>query len=360
MRRGGGRFRTIEWKNGCMVILDQRLLPHREKYMKIRSSAAAIEAIRTLAVRGAPAIGVAGGFASALAAMETAPLGRDEFLVKFLRRLKDIEKARPTAVNLSWAVGRIRRAARAATGERAEILKAVHSEAGKILREDACSCKLIGMSGERVIGNRARILTYCNAGALATSEYGTALAVVRAAVEKGKKVSVIACETRPILQGARLTAWELKKDGIPVRIITDGMAAYCMRAGMVDAVIVGADRIAANGDTVNKIGTYAVAIAAAAHGIPFFVAAPGSTTDLTKKSGDEIEIEMRDPDEVTHFSGARVAPKGVGAINPAFDMTPAKYITGIIMESGIARPPYRGSLSRHVRESLEAVKVKSK
>jgi methylthioribose-1-phosphate isomerase len=351
----GARFKTLEWRGGGLIILDQRRLPGQEKYTRIRRSAGVVSAIRSLAVRGAPAIGVAAGYAGALAANETRDADPERFAEKLGEKLDRIASARPTAVNLRWAVERVRRAAGGGQLSAERARRAVLAEARAMHREDIEACRLIGEAGRGLARNGAKIMTHCNAGALATTGIGTALAVVRAAFARGVKLSVIACETRPVLQGARLTAWELKRDGIPVTLITDGMAAHIMSRGMVDLVITGADRIAANGDSANKIGTYSHAIAAAEHGIPFYIAAPLSTIDRSAASGADIPIEMRDESEVTHFARRRIAPVGVRALNPAFDVTPARFIAGIITERGIASPPYGSSIAKLFRGSRRQV-----
>ncbi len=310
----------LRWDGEALWLLDQRLLPGEEKWIACRDDAEVAEAIRTMVVRGAPAIGCAAAFGVALA---RGPIE------EAIERLK---QTRPTAVNLAWALERMREAA--AAGE------PLASAAEALWRDDIDRCLRIGAAGEALIADGATVLTHCNAGALATGGYGTALGVIRAAVAGGKKLRVLADETRPFLQGARLTAWELHKDGIDVTVIPDVAAAWLMRKGEITCVIVGADRIAANGDTANKIGTYPLALAAAAHGLPFYVAAPLSTIDPACPDGDHIPIEERPAAEVTHLAGARVTPAGVPARNPAFDVTPARLITAVITERGVFRPPY--------------------
>jgi methylthioribose-1-phosphate isomerase len=304
-----------------LFLLDQRLLPREEKWLEYRTASDVAEAIKTMVVRGAPAIGVAAAFGMALAAQNGEDLDA---------AAKTLKASRPTAVNLAWAVDRM-------LGKRGGDLVA---EAEAINREDVASCMAIGRHGAALLGDRVTVLTHCNAGALATAGYGTALGVIRAAVESGKRVAVFADETRPYLQGARLTAWELQQDGIDVTLITDNMSGHFFQQGQFDAVVVGADRIAANGDAANKIGTYTVAVLANAHGVPFYVAAPFSTIDPACPSGAEIPIEERSAEEVTDIFGARVAPEGVAVRHPAFDVTPARLITAIITERGVFRAPY--------------------
>jgi methylthioribose-1-phosphate isomerase len=307
-------------------LLDQRLLPAEERWLELASADQVAGAIRDLAVRGAPAIGVAAAYALAVEARRGAGVDR-------LREAAErLVRARPTAVNLGWAVERMSR--RIGLGA-AELLAEAHA----IRDEDEAACRRIGALGAPLLPHGARVLTHCNAGALATAGYGTALGVVRAAVEAGNPVSVLADETRPFLQGARLTAWELQRDGIPVTLVTDGMAGWLMASGEVACVVVGADRIAANGDVANKIGTYGLAVLAAHHGLPFYVAAPWSTVDLSTASGSDIPIEERGDDEVVTIAGRRIAPAGVPARYPAFDVTPAHLVTAIVTERGVVRRP---------------------
>jgi methylthioribose-1-phosphate isomerase len=312
-------------------LLDQRLLPDEETWLALTSADAVADAIRTLAVRGAPAIGVAAAYALACEARRGAA---GPALADAADRLV---RARPTAVNLAWAVERVRRC----FGDGA---RAVLREAHAIRDEDEDACRRIGALGAALVPQGARILTHCNAGALATAGYGTALGVVRAAVEAGKAVTVLADETRPFLQGARLTAWELHRDGIPVTLLTDGMAGWLMRRGEVACAVVGADRIAANGDVANKIGTYSLAVLAHHHGVPFYVAAPWSTVDLATPTGEAIPIEERESDEVLVLAGRRIAPAGVRARYPAFDVTPAALVTAIVTERGVTRAPHAEGL----------------
>ncbi len=340
-------FVTVDRSAAGVRMIDQRKLPSETVYLECRSAEEVADAIRSMVVRGAPAIGIAAAFGMALAATSSA----SEDLEILARRLDDAARtllaSRPTAVNLSWAVGRMRGAADRARadglGARA-IAAALEVEARTIRDEDLASCRAMGRWGATLVPARATILTHCNAGGLATAGYGTALGVVRAAVESGKQVRVLADETRPFLQGARLTAWELMEDGIDTVLITDGMAGSLMMQGDVDLVVVGADRIAANGDVANKIGTYSLAVLAKENGVPFYVAAPLSTLDLACPSGDRIPIEERDPREVTELFGVRIAPVGVAVRNPAFDVTPARYVGAIVTERGIVRAPYASSL----------------
>ncbi len=314
-------------------LLDQRLLPDEETWLALSSADAVAEAIRGLAVRGAPAIGVAAAYALACEARRGASRAALEAAAERLVR------ARPTAVNLAWAVNRM---ATRFGDSAAAILREAHA----IRDEDEAACRRIGALGGALVPDKARILTHCNAGALATAGYGTALGVVRAAFEAGKAVSVFADETRPFLQGARLTAWELHRDGIPVTLLTDGMAGWLMQRGEIACVVVGADRIAANGDVANKIGTYGLAVLASHHGLPFYVAAPWSTVDMATPSGGAIPIEERESDEVVTLAGKRIAPVGVLARYPAFDVTPAALVTAIVTERGVVRAPHGESLLR--------------
>lgn len=332
-----------------VVILDQRLLPGEEKYLRLTSAAEMVEAIRTLAVRGAPAIGVAAAFALAHEARRLSGLGRDEFLTRLQAAASALRSARPTAVNLAWAVdrvmGRIGLAAGSGPGPR-EMADLAREEALAIYRENLEMDMRILSHALELIPEGARILTHCNAGPLATAGYGTAVGAIIHAHRQGRGVSVWVDETRPLLQGARLTAWELEKAGVPYRVITDNMAGYLMSRGEVDLVLVGADRIAANGDVANKIGTYSLAVLARHHGVPFYVAAPRSTLDLTLPSGEHIVIEERDEEEVLAVLGRRVTPAGARARNPAFDVTPAPLLSAIVTDGGILYPPLDRALAR--------------
>ncbi len=331
---------TVEWKEGVVRLLDQSLLPGRAAFIECRDVEAVASAIQGLKVRGAPAIGVTAAMGVALGAQSIPETDIPTFEQKILAMCERLAATRPTAVNLFWAIARMKNVVRDNHDYPvAEIQARLVQEALAIQREDVAMCKTMGQKGAHLIRDGDTVLTHCNAGALATAGYGTALGVVRAASEQGKKVHVIANETRPVLQGARLTAWELLEDGIPVTLITDSMAGVVMRQGKVDLCVVGADRIAANGDVANKIGTYAVAVLAKAHNIPFYVAAPSSTIDVSTPSGSAIPIEERPADEVTTVNGeAWIAPKDVAVFNPAFDVTPAEYVTGIITEQGIVAP----------------------
>ncbi|MEK6726514.1 MAG: S-methyl-5-thioribose-1-phosphate isomerase [Deltaproteobacteria bacterium] len=343
-------FRTIEWTDEAVVMIDQRLLPVREIYVKCRTYQEVAEAIKEMIIRGAPAIGVAAAMGIALGAQGIKATGFEEFYREYEKICDLLAGTRPTAVNLFWAVDRMKRFCMDHRDVKIEKLKELmKEEALKIYEEDIEINKRIGKSGNSLIPQGARILTHCNAGGLATAGYGTALGVIRAAHEAGKNIQVFADETRPFLQGARLTAWELMKDNIPVTLITDNMAGYFMNKGIIDLVIVGADRIAANGDTANKIGTYSVAILAKEHNIPFYVAAPISTLDLSLKSGDEIPIEERNMREVTHVFNSQIAPDGVKVLNPAFDVTSNRYITAIITEKGVVKAPFEEGLKRLFR-----------
>jgi methylthioribose-1-phosphate isomerase len=333
---------TIAWRNRSLIMIDQRKLPAQEVYVRCRTYIQVAQAIEKMVIRGAPAIGIAAAYGLVLGLMALrADAGRssERDFEKIYRRL---ERTRPTARNLFWVLERMRAAyeRNRGLGLRA-VQKALLAEAQAVEREDAETNCLIGVHGRDVIAEGAGVLTHCNAGALATAAYGTALGVIRAAVAQGKKIRVFADETRPFLQGARLTVWELAKDGIPVVLITDGMAGWLMRKGEITAVVVGADRIARNGDTANKIGTYTVAVLAKENGVPFYVAAPTSTIDATLEDGSGIPIEERKADEVREVAGRLLTLADVEVRNPAFDVTPAKYITGIITERGLFRAPYQ-------------------
>ncbi len=330
-------FRTIEWRGNKVVMIDQTRLPGQEVYNEYSDFRSVAEAIRGMVIRGAPAIGVAAAMGIALGAAEIVADTHESFFQQLSNVCDVMARTRPTAVNLFWAIERMKRVAEANRDRDLTMIREIlKQEAIGIEKEDLEICKGIGRNGVRLIKENCTVLTHCNAGGLATAGYGTALGVIRAAHEAGKKIRVFADETRPWLQGARLTAWELMKDGIPLTLIADNMAGFFMRKGEIDCCVVGADRIAANGDTANKIGTYTVAVLAKENNIPFYVAAPISTLDLSIQSGDEIPIEERHSHEVTHLSGFPVAPDGVKVRNPAFDVTPARYITAIITEKGVA------------------------
>jgi methylthioribose-1-phosphate isomerase len=338
---------TIDWQDAAIVMIDQRKLPATEVFVKCRTAQEVARAIRTMVIRGAPAIGVAAAMGLALGVRLSKATGTQKLAAEFYKLCELMAATRPTAVNLFWAIDRMKRvfADAAAAGESVEQIKGrLESEARKIHDEDVESCRAMGRHGAAMVPETATVLTHCNAGALATAGYGSALGVIRAAVEQGKKIAVFADETRPFLQGARLTAWELTKDGIETTVITDNMAGAMMRDRLVDLVVVGADRIAANGDVANKIGTYTVAVLAREHGIPFYVAAPISTIDLSTADGSRIPIEERSAREVTHLGPTRLTPEAARVRNPAFDVTPSKYVSAIITEHGIARPPYHESL----------------
>jgi methylthioribose-1-phosphate isomerase len=341
-------IKTVEWTDEGIRMLDQRLLPGVEKYLMLRSYEDVAEAIKKMAVRGAPAIGVSAAMGLALGASQSVGMSVSDLKDDFDYMCQVMSQTRPTAVNLFWAIERMRarfKREEATTKDVAEIKGRLIEEAQSIFNEDIAANRSIGRYGADLIPDGSTVLTHCNAGALATAgDYGTALGVIRGARDAGKRVAVIADETRPFLQGLRLTAWELAKDDIPVTVITDNMAGHVMKSGKVNVVVVGADRIAANGDAANKIGTYMVAVLANKHDIPFYVAAPISTLDLTLKTGQDIPIEERDSREVTHIGEQQLAPDGVEVQNPAFDVTPNELITAIITDKGIARQPYVDSL----------------
>jgi len=344
---------TIAREGDVVVMIDQRKLPAEEVYVRCKSAGEVARAIKTMVIRGAPAIGVAAAMGIAIGMRRSKATGTQKFAAEFHKICEQMAATRPTAVNLFWAIERMKRAfadAAQAGASVDQIKDRLDAEAQAIHDEDLANCRALGAFGADVVPSDARVLTHCNAGALATAGYGTALGVIRGAVEKGKKIAVFADETRPFLQGARLTAWELVRDGIDTTIITDNMTGALMRQGKVDLVVVGADRIAANGDTANKIGTYGVAVLAREHNVPFYVAAPLSTIDLDTPDGDHIPIEERSAREVTHVGGSQIAPDGARVWNPAFDVTPHRLIAGIITERGIFRPPYSESLRKALAE----------
>ncbi len=335
---------TIQWTADGVVMIDQTVLPREMKFVTCRDYKEVAVAIKDMIIRGAPAIGVAAAMGVAIGVQKCDPAAVRAELETICDTLA---RTRPTAVNLFWAIDRMKRLAMSLDGQPiAEIRARLIEEAQRVYEEDIAINRAIGAHGAPLVPDGKRVLTHCNAGALATAGYGTALGVIRAAVEAGKKIAVYADETRPFLQGARLTAWELQQDGIDTTIITDNMAGHFLRAGKIGCVVVGADRIARNGDVANKIGTYSVAVLAKENGIPFYVAAPISTLDLTLSSGELIPIEERPASEVTHVFGVAVAPEGIGVENPAFDVTPNRYVTGIITEKGVATAPYEESLPR--------------
>lgn len=342
-----GEVRTIEWRDGAIIMIDQRRLPLEEVYVTCRTAEEVAECIRTMVIRGAPAIGVAAAMGMAVAARVCAGGSPESLRDALQRTTKVLWDTRPTAVNLAWALGEMERVWRREDLSPAEVAESMEVRAREIYDDDLASCRAIGEYGAELIdGDHPVVLTHCNAGALATAGYGTALGVIRAAFARNPQLRVLVDETRPVLQGARLTAWELLHDGIPAELITDNMAGHFFRTGEITHVVVGADRIAANGDTVNKIGTYTVAVLAREHRVPFYVAAPFSTVDLSISDGDRIPIEERDETEVTHIAGRRIAPLGVRARNPAFDVTPARFITAIVTDRGVVRPPFGEGLER--------------
>jgi len=347
-------IRTVFWENDAVVMIDQKALPLEERTLACTSCEDVITAINDLTVRGAPAIGVAAALGIALGALRLPAESLEDLKAGFYAICDRFAQTRPTARNLFWAIERMKgcfeRELDRCSPER--IRQALIAEAIRICEEDIAINRAMGRNGSALIRDGARILTHCNAGALATAGYGTALGVIRAACEEGKKVHVFVDETRPILQGSRLTAWELMKENIPATLITDNMAGFLMQQGKIDLVITGADRVAANGDTANKIGTYALAVLAKAHRIPFYIAAPWSTIDLSVKNGGEIPIEERCSGEVTHFHNVCSAPEGMPVYNPAFDVTPHRYITAIITETGVVRPPFK----KHLQASSDSRK----
>jgi len=325
--------RTIEWRNGTVATIDQTKLPHETVVLEMRSCDEVADAIKIMKIRGAPLLGVAAAFALALTAYNSKAKSKEELIKELEKSAETLKRTRPTAVNLFWAMDRILAKSKNFFGDTKELIAFVVDEAQKIADEDAAANHLIGKYGAKLIHDGDVILTHCNAGALATVEYGTALGVIRAAWEQGKKIKIIATETRPKLQGARLTTYELKKEGIPVTLITDGMVGYVMYKRLVSMVVVGADRIVTDA-VINKIGTFTIAVLAKEHNIPFYVAAPKSTFDFSRKS-DEVVIEERKPEEVTHAGSYRIAPEGINVLNPAFDITPFDYVTAIVCEDGV-------------------------
>jgi methylthioribose-1-phosphate isomerase len=341
------RVKTIEWKNDQVVMLDQRLLPHKEIHRVCRDYKEVAAAISQMVIRGAPAIGVAAAMGVALGALKSKAKNFDK---EFNEIVSTLAKTRPTAVNLFWALERMKKVYLENRDGGVEAVKRLLKiEAQKIYKEDIAANKKIGEFGAKLLTDAKHVMTHCNAGALATAGYGTALGVIRALKESGQNFEVLVNETRPFLQGARLTAWELKKEKIAATLITDNMSGYLMQTGRVDAVVVGCDRIAANGDVANKIGTYTIAVLARRHGIPFYVAGPTSSIDLNCPTGKDIPIEHRDPKEVSHMFGRRLAPEGMTILNPAFDVTSQELISAIITEKGIIYPPYRQNIETHAR-----------
>jgi methylthioribose-1-phosphate isomerase len=351
MTRTGDEIVPLEWLGDRLRLLDQTLLPGQERYLEVRDAEGVAKQIRRLAVRGAPLLGVAAGFGLALAAQASGARTSKELLDDLGRAATLLVASRPTAVNLAWAVERVTAAALASEPDGWNAMReAAIDEARLIAEEDRASCLAIGALGAELVPAEANVLTHCNAGALATGGIGTAVGVIRVAHEQGKRVHVWVGETRPVLQGARLTSWELQRLRIPMTLVADTAPGSLMASGLVDLVVVGADRIAANGDVANKVGTYQLAVLSLHHGIPFYVAAPASTVDLGVANGDGLVIERRDPREVSEVMGARTAPEGTWAMNPAFDVTPASMVTAIVTDRGVARPPYDPSL----RELLSA------
>ena len=343
---------TIQWTDGGVVMIDQTRLPREQVFVTCTDYIQVAEAIRSMVIRGAPAIGVAAAMGVAIGVQGTASA---DLAAQFPVICETLAATRPTAVNLFWAIDRMKKLYAEIEAEPIDVIRArLIREAQQIRVDDIAICEAIGRHGADLVPDGKTVLTHCNAGALATAGYGTALGVIRAAISAGKKIDVFADETRPFLQGSRLTVWELDQDGIPVTLITDNMAGHFLKSGRIGCVVVGADRIASNGDVANKIGTYSVAVLARENNVPFYVAAPISTLDLTLESGDEIPIEQRAAHEVTHIFGVPVAPEGIAVENPAFDVTPNRYVTGIITERGVARAPYTESLNALVnpKESL--------
>lgn len=352
------KVKTIEWENDTLILIDCTKLPVEETYIQCKQYSTLCKAIKILSVRGAPAIGVSAAYGVVLAAIEAQKKtdSKEEYIDFVKKAIKELASTRPTAVNLFWALDRMNKKFDSLKElSESEIKEELLKEAHKIFDNDIECNKAMGKYGNEVVPEGTSILTHCNAGALATAGYGTALGVIRAAHEAGKNIEVYADETRPLLQGARLTAWELVKEGIPATLITDNMAGYTMKLGKIDMVIFGADRITVNGDVANKIGSYSVSVLAKEHGIPVYAAAPLSTIDLNLIDGDEIPIEERDKNEVRQLFGAQTAPEDVNTFNPAFDVTPHRYIAGIITEVGVLRPPYNLSIPKafKIKEEME-------
>jgi methylthioribose-1-phosphate isomerase len=350
-------IQTLEWTSDGVVFIDQTKLPTEEVYVTCTTHQQVADVIRNMVVRGAPAIGVAAAMGIALGVQNSKAENSADLKKEFDEICETIGQTRPTAVNLFWAIRRMTEKFETLRSlPLAHIQRALIEESQRMHAEDIAANRAMGRHGSTLMPSSGGVLTHCNAGALATAGYGTALGVIRAAVEAGKKIHVYADETRPFLQGSRLTAWELMKDGIPTTVISDNMAGVMMQQGKIGAIVVGADRIAANGDVANKVGTYTVAILAKEHGIPFYVAAPISTVDLATPDGSKIPIEQRNPREVTHIAGKQMTPDGVEIENPAFDVTPAKYVTAIITERGVARAPYDESLRELARQAQSVEK----
>ncbi len=345
--------RPVWWEPGAVCLIDQTKLPREQETVRCMTVAEVAAAIRGMVVRGAPAIGVTAAYGMALAALDSGATDRARLVDELAAAKATLDAARPTAVNLSWATERMLRTTRDSGSDEPvrEVAAKLLGEAHAIHDEDERMCRAIGDHGAALLGHGSRVLTHCNAGGLATTGYGTALAPIRTAHTQGKEPHVLVDETRPFLQGSRLTAWELQQAGVRQTLITDSMAGYFMQRGEVDCIIVGADRIVANGDVANKIGTYSLAVLARAHGIPFYVAAPTSTIDMALESGSNITIEQRDSGEVTHLAGQSLAPEGVRAAHPAFDVTPHNFVTAIITERGIVEPPFDEELRRVMQKA---------
>lgn len=340
-------YRTLQWddRTNTLVLLDQRFLPHRIQFVTCGDEQQTAEAIRNMTIRGAPAIGAAAAFGLALAALRCTSSNPQEIRERIENAARQLASARPTAVNLQWALTRVLNKLATAEGNPEDLRKLILEEAIQIAEEDVQINKKIGLNALQILPEEINFIHHCNTGALATVDYGTALGIIRTAHEHGRKVFVFVDETRPRLQGAKLTAWELQQLGIPFKVIVDGASGFVMKRFRIDAVVVGCDRVAANGDTANKIGTYNLALAAKAHGVPFYVACPTSTIDLRITSGDQIPIEEREAEEITHLEGTPICPQGTAVFNPAFDVTPAELITAIITENGVCYPPFIHSLS---------------
>ena len=345
-------IQTLKWEDDALVLLDQTRLPGEVTYLSCKDVETVAEAIRELRVRGAPAIGVAAAYGAVIGARQGAELEPAAFRTHVAGSMDHLAETRPTAVNLFWALNQMRRVLEAnAAADNHQICEQLLARAHEIFEADRAVCRQLGQHGAALLQNGQTAITHCNAGSLATADYGTALGVIYAAAEQNKRIKVFADETRPLLQGARLTAWELDQSGVEVTLICDSMAAAVMRKEQIDCVIVGADRIAANGDVANKIGTYGLAIAAKEHGIPFYVAAPISTLDMELECGDQIPIEERKAEEISRGFGVATAPEGIGIYNPAFDVTPNGLVSAIISEKGVARPPFGPQLRSWVEES---------
>ncbi|KMP11777.1 methylthioribose-1-phosphate isomerase [Candidatus Nitromaritima sp. SCGC AAA799-A02] len=343
-------IKTVEYVNGAVRMIDQTRLPQEKVFVDCKTIEDVDHAIRTMVVRGAPAIGVSAAMGVSLGAESIVADDFDSFYAALEKKCSALAKSRPTAVNLAWGIERMKRVTRESSGlSLPELKQRLKQEALDICEEDIAANKAMGEFGQSLIADGSAVLTHCNAGALATAGFGTALGVIRAAVNAGKRIEVLADETRPFLQGARLTVWELMEDNIPVKLITDNMSGFFMKNKQIDVVVVGADRIAGNGDVANKIGTYMIAVMAHKHGIPFYVAAPISTLDLSLTSGEQIPIEERSEDEVASFNNKRIAPEGAKVAHPAFDVTPSDLVTAIITDKGIAKPPYTESLKNLAR-----------